>query len=63
MWPSRAGARHEERAPARASCSLCGIDLPTDELMPDGGEACAEVRWYCLDTRGCTDRWTGRGRI
>jgi hypothetical protein len=29
-------------------------------MMADGGSACADVRWYCLDKRGCTERWTVR---
>jgi hypothetical protein len=39
-------------------CWLCGIRLPADHMMADGGSACADVRWYCLDKRGCTERWT-----
>jgi len=41
-------------------CWLCGIRLPADQMMADGGTACADVRWYCLDKRGCTERWTAR---
>jgi hypothetical protein len=37
---------------------LCGIALPLGLLVPDGGEACADIHWYCKDTRSCTDRWT-----
>lgn len=40
------------------TCWLCGIRQPTDQMMADGGRACADVRWYCLDKRGCTERWT-----
>jgi hypothetical protein len=29
-------------------------------MVADGGSACADVRWYCLDMRGCTERWTSR---
>ena len=43
---------------AIASCSLCGIALPLGLLVPDGGQACADVRWYCKDARSCTERWT-----
>jgi hypothetical protein len=28
--------------------------------VADGGSACADVRWYCLDKRDCTERWTAR---
>ena len=40
------------------ACWLCGIRVPFDQLVPDGQEACADLRWYCRDTRACTDRWT-----
>ncbi len=39
-------------------CWLCGARLPTYQMVPDGGSACDDVRWYCRDTRACTDRWT-----
>lgn len=29
-------------------------------MLADGGSACTNVRWYCLDTAGCTERWTTR---
>jgi len=32
--------------------------LPTGLMVPDGGQACADVRWYCQDTKSCTERWT-----
>jgi hypothetical protein len=41
-----------------AQCSLCGIATPLGLLVPDGGQACADVRWYCKDARSCTERWT-----
>jgi hypothetical protein len=59
-------ADHEHLSPAQAgpavirSCWLCGIRLPADHMMADGGRACADIRWYCLDRRGCTERWTSR---
>ena len=43
------------------TCWLCGIRLPVDHMMADGGGACADVRWYCLDKRACTERWTAHG--
>jgi hypothetical protein len=50
-----------------AQCALCGITLPISLMMPDGGQACADIRWYCKDARSCTERWTatlpGTGRI
>lgn len=39
-------------------CWMCGVRLPTAQLVPDGGRACADVRWYCRDLRACTSRWT-----
>jgi hypothetical protein len=42
-----------------AQCSLCGIALPIGQLVPDGGRACADIRWYCQDAQSCTERWTG----
>jgi hypothetical protein len=53
------------------SCWLCGTRLATVHMVPDGGPACPDVRWYCQDARACTARWTasrarlrgmGRGR-
>jgi hypothetical protein len=29
-------------------------------MIADGGGACADVRWYCLDKLACTERWTSR---
>lgn len=42
-------------------CWMCGIRLPVAQLVPDGGDACADIRWYCRDLRACTDRWTRAG--
>jgi len=53
----RGGGR---RALHSARCALCGIELPLGLMMPDGGQACADVRWYCKDTEECTQRWTSR---
>jgi hypothetical protein len=41
-----------------AHCVLCGTLLPISLMVPDGGRACADIRWYCKDTRSCTERWT-----
>jgi len=27
-------------------------------MVPDGGQACADIRWYCKDAKSCTERWT-----
>src|SRR5579862_425642 len=43
-----------------AQCSMCGVALPLGLLVPDGGQACAEIRWYCKDAMACTARWTSR---
>src|SRR6266436_9241331 len=53
-----AGERDEADASTVKSCWLCGIDVPADHMMADGGRDRADVRWYCLDVRGCTERWT-----
>jgi hypothetical protein len=41
----------------RETCWLCGQTNMTYQLVPDGGDACADVRWYCRDARECTERW------
>ena len=41
-----------------AQCSLCGVALPTGLMVPDGGQACVDIRWYCKDAKECTERWT-----
>jgi len=43
---------------AVAECCLCGIARPLGLLVPDGGGACADIRWYCKDVKSCTERWT-----
>jgi hypothetical protein len=48
-----------QRSLPTAQCSLCGIALPIGQLVPDGGRACADIRWYCQDAQSCTERWTG----
>jgi hypothetical protein len=54
-----APAQHAPLRPLKAAqCSLCGIALPLGLLVPDGGQACADIRWYCKDARSCTERWT-----
>jgi hypothetical protein len=45
-----------------AQCSLCGIARPLGLLVPDGGQACADIRWYCKDAKSCTERWTTANR-
>ncbi len=35
---------------------------PIGLMVPDGGEACADLRWYCKDAKSCTQRWTSRLR-
>ena len=42
-------------------CWMCGVRLPVGQMVADGTtSACTDVRWYCRDTRGCTERWTTR---
>jgi hypothetical protein len=58
-WNAPATRRNDRPRPLEsARCSLCGIELPKGLMMPDGGGACDDVRWYCRDTKSCTDRWT-----
>ncbi len=54
-----APAQGDELRPLEvAQCSLCGIALPLGLLVPDGGQGCADIRWYCKDAKSCTERWT-----
>lgn len=46
--------------PATERCWLCGARLALQMLVADGGSACTDVRWYCRNTRVCTDRWTAQ---
>jgi hypothetical protein len=45
-------------SPQVRSCWMCGIRSPIGRMVADGGSACSDVRWYCRDTWGCTQRWT-----
>ena len=45
-----------------AQCSLCGFARPLGLLVPDGGQACADIRWYCKDAKSCAERWTTASR-
>ena len=56
---SMATQRDDRQRPLpSAQCSLCGIALPTGLMVPDGGQACSDIRWYCKDAKSCTERWT-----
>jgi hypothetical protein len=48
--------------PAIVSCWLCGTHLQHNQMVADGGSACSDIRWYCRDTRACTERWTAARR-
>lgn len=50
------------RRMAVVSCWLCGIRLHQNQMVPDGGNACLDLRWYCQDIRACTDRWSSAQR-
>jgi len=50
------------RRPVVVSCWMCGIRLQQSRMMPDGGSACGDIRWYCKDTPACTERWTSARR-
>jgi hypothetical protein len=49
---------HRLRPLEVAECCMCGIERPLGLLVPDGGDACADIQWYCKDVRSCTERWT-----
>jgi hypothetical protein len=54
-----APAQRERLRPLQvAQCSMCGIALPLGLLVPDGGQGCPDIRWYCKDAKSCTERWT-----
>jgi hypothetical protein len=59
--PPAATRRDRLRPLEVAQCSMCGIALPLGLLVPDGGLACADIRWYCKDAKSCTERWTTAG--
>ncbi len=56
--PSTAAQPNRPRPLEVAQCSLCRVALPLGLLVPDGGQACADIRWYCKDAMSCTARWT-----
>lgn len=56
--PPTATQRNQPRPLEVAQCSLCCIALPLGLLVPDGGQACADIRWYCKDAMSCSKRWT-----
>jgi hypothetical protein len=56
--PPASAQRGRVRPLQAAQCSMCGIALPLGLLVPDGGQACADIRWYCKDAKSCTERWT-----
>jgi hypothetical protein len=56
--PPAPAPRDQLRPLEAAPCSMCGITLPLGLLVPDGGQACADIRWYCKDAKSCTERWT-----
>jgi hypothetical protein len=48
------------RRPPVERCWMCGIGLPVMEMVADGNSTWGDIRWYCLDVRACTERWTTR---
>lgn len=50
------------RHAAVVACWLCGISLHSNRMVPDGGDACDDVRWYCADVLSCTHRWVVQPR-
>lgn len=59
--PPLAGGPAARRA-AVVSCWMCGIQLHQSQMVPDGGSACDDVRWYCKDAGACGERWTSTRR-
>ena len=49
--------REEERNRERLGV-LARVVCGDADRLPDGGHACADLRWYCKDSKACTDRWT-----
>lgn len=60
--PPAATQRDHLRPLEVAQCSLCGVARPLGLLVPDGGQACADIRWYCKDAISCTERWVAARR-
>ena len=62
-----AGPRQQDLAHERHDrierCWLCSVRLPAAQMVPDGGSACTDVRWYCRDLRACTGRWAVASRL
>jgi hypothetical protein len=58
--PTEAAQPGHPQALQVAQCSLCGVTRSLGLMVPDGGQACADVRWYCKDARSCTERWTAQ---
>jgi hypothetical protein len=56
--PPAPAPRDQLRPLEVAQCCLCGVARPLGLLVPDGGQACADIRWYCKDAKSCTERWT-----
>ena len=57
-----AGKGSGARRAGVVSCWLCGIRLHSSKMMPDGGDWCDDIRWYCRDAEACTQRWTASRR-
>jgi len=54
----RPAAGNKARQEAIVSCWMCGVRLHSGQMVPDGGSACDDIRWYCRDAAACTERWT-----
>jgi hypothetical protein len=52
------GKGNGARRASVVSCWMCGIRLHPSKMMPDGGDWCDDIRWYCGDAKACTQRWT-----
>ena len=64
MTDQPSATRDSVRHAAVVSCWLCGFCTHSGQMIPDGGSACDDIRWYCQDAQACTERWTmSRGAL
>jgi hypothetical protein len=59
----RPGKGSGARRAGVVSCWMCGIRLHASKMVPDGGDWCDDIRWYCQDAEACTQRWTTSRRV
>lgn len=57
-WDPPSVASDSVRRADVVSCWMCGACMHPSQMLPDGGIFCDDVRWFCVDARACTERWT-----